>query len=341
MKNLSLRRYALSAGVAVALLAGCGGSQPPIVAPDAMPQAAGPLSRSFQPSLSNRIAMHVAAPIPSRAVRDQVVGPDAYKVSRPLLYVVDWIKSKVQIYDAIAQNPSPIATIHRGVNEPFGACIDASGTLYVANSLGWVSEYHLGHAREFMRITKGVGEPDACAIDAKGNMWLANLNGHIEKYKKGSTSPSEVISHDVTDPVGIALDHSGNIYVSNGVTKHRANVEIYAPGSDRPTRTITDGITSPAGITVDAQGTLYVTNVDQNNVEEYLSGQSHPYQAITQGLNYPDVVTVNKKGRLYVGNFGNGVILEFAPGSLTPLKDEIHRRLRTPQGLAYYPPLLP
>ena len=38
MKCLRLDRYALSAGVAVALLAGCGGSQPPIGAPGAMPQ---------------------------------------------------------------------------------------------------------------------------------------------------------------------------------------------------------------------------------------------------------------------------------------------------------------
>jgi hypothetical protein len=38
MKSLDSRRYALSACVAVAMLAGCGGSQPPIGAPGAMPQ---------------------------------------------------------------------------------------------------------------------------------------------------------------------------------------------------------------------------------------------------------------------------------------------------------------
>jgi hypothetical protein len=35
MKSFSLGSYALSGGVAVALLAGCGGSQPPIGAPGA------------------------------------------------------------------------------------------------------------------------------------------------------------------------------------------------------------------------------------------------------------------------------------------------------------------
>ena len=38
MKSFGLGTYALSGGVAVALLAGCGGSQPPIGAPGAMPQ---------------------------------------------------------------------------------------------------------------------------------------------------------------------------------------------------------------------------------------------------------------------------------------------------------------
>jgi hypothetical protein len=35
-----LARYALSIDAAAALLAGCGGSQPPIAAPGAMPQSA-------------------------------------------------------------------------------------------------------------------------------------------------------------------------------------------------------------------------------------------------------------------------------------------------------------
>jgi uncharacterized repeat protein (TIGR03803 family) len=40
MKRLRLDDYALSAGVAIALLAGCGGAQPPISAPGAMPRSA-------------------------------------------------------------------------------------------------------------------------------------------------------------------------------------------------------------------------------------------------------------------------------------------------------------
>jgi hypothetical protein len=38
MKSLEFSRFALSVGAAAALLAGCGGSQPPIGAPGVMPQ---------------------------------------------------------------------------------------------------------------------------------------------------------------------------------------------------------------------------------------------------------------------------------------------------------------
>jgi uncharacterized repeat protein (TIGR03803 family) len=47
MRSLGLRHYALAIGTAAALLAGCGGSQPPISAPGAMPQ-----SRSLGGTLS-------------------------------------------------------------------------------------------------------------------------------------------------------------------------------------------------------------------------------------------------------------------------------------------------
>ena len=48
MMSLNLGRYALCGAVAAALLAGCGGSQPPIGAPGAMPQSSALQSQSAQ-----------------------------------------------------------------------------------------------------------------------------------------------------------------------------------------------------------------------------------------------------------------------------------------------------
>jgi hypothetical protein len=98
------------------------------------------------------------------------------------------------------------------------------------------------------------------------------------------------------------------------------------------------------GIGVDSGGTLYVTNASAsaNNVEEYLPGQGQPYRAITKALEVPVALVLNTKGWLYVANFGNSNdVVEFAPGSTTPAHRHISKGLYAPEGVAYYPPLLP
>jgi hypothetical protein len=101
--------------VAAAMLAGCGGSQPPIGASDA------PQSRA----------------ISAGAQRGGSPGARGlgYKVTAPLLYVtnIDPNYPRVSIYRAKAKDPAPLATITNGVNIPFGACLDGNGTLYVTN----------------------------------------------------------------------------------------------------------------------------------------------------------------------------------------------------------------
>ena len=50
---------------------------------------------------------------------------------------------------------------------------------------------------------------------------------------------------------------------------------------------------------------------------------------------------MTKKGRLYVSNIGNSTVVEFTQGAVTPLKREISEGLDEPDGIAYYPTLLP
>jgi sugar lactone lactonase YvrE len=320
MKAFSFGTYALSAGVAVALLAGCGGSQPPIGAPGAMPQS--------------------------------VMDSSQYAHSGPLLYVSnDGDYHDVKVYAADAKDPSPIETISDDLQFPSGICLDGQGTLYVTDQDGWVAEYPPGKTKPSKIITKGINNPAFCAIDSTGNLWVTNLFGpNVTEYLKGSTKPHTVITKGLVYPVGIAIDHSGNMYVSNGSYGPTYNVVVYSPGSKSPSRTITNGVTAPVGIAVDAKGTLYVANYGTCNVEEYLSGQEQPYQEITDEINGPSGLTVGKNGWLYVSNTGYqscnsdhpwNLILEFPPGSITPSAREISKGLYLPWGTAYSPPLRP
>ena len=336
MNGRSLGHYVLCASMSVALLAGCGGSPPPIGAPGAMQQ-------------SHAIATRV-----ERGAQT----PD-YKVSGPLLYVTNFDAppyDDVTIFDAKENKPTPIAVINTDASQSNGDCIDASGTLYVGNdpvsNLGWVSEYALGQTKPLRIITQGINTPAFCAIDAKGNLWVTNFGAAtVTEYLKGATAPHFTLENGLTQPDGIAIDHAGNVYVGNLRPPSASNVQVYPPGGKSPSRTITDGITWPIGIAVDAEGNLYVTNdASPCNIEKYRAGQSHPYQTITNEIDGPTAITFAKTGRLYEVNEGvqgctsNGpwpVILEFRQHSLSPSKRMISDDLHTPSGAAYYPPLLP
>jgi hypothetical protein len=266
----ALARYALSACVAAAMLAGCGGLQPPIGAPGAMP-------RSIQSSRQ-------------------------YEHTSPLLYVTNYTAdyNDVKIYHANEKDPSPVAIITDDIDTPAGDCLDAQGTLYVsnepANGSGWISEYPAGKTKAAKVITKGIDTPGFCAIDGNGDLWVTNITGvNVTEYEQGSTKPHAVITKGMAYPVGVAIDHEGNIYVSNRLSEDSGNIEVYPSGGEEPTRTITEGVSSPVGITVDANGILYVTNINENTVEEYRFGKSQPYQAITKAMDQPCAVTVNKQ----------------------------------------------
>jgi hypothetical protein len=99
MTNLALSRFELRAILAAALLAGCGGSQPPIGAPGALPQT------SAIATHDNRAGLWMPPSPTARHSAD-------YAASGPLLYVtnVNPVYNDVTVYHAGAKNPAPIAT---------------------------------------------------------------------------------------------------------------------------------------------------------------------------------------------------------------------------------------
>jgi sugar lactone lactonase YvrE len=333
MSTSPLIRYSLSIGAAV-LLAKCGGSQPPIGVPGAMPQ-------------TSAIAAHAdrgkswMLPAPTTAHSAD------YVASGPLLYVTNQnpVYNDVTVYHAGAKDPAPIATISDDLNGPAGVCLDSQGTLYVTNQpndgLGWVTEYPLGKTNPSKTITRGMNTPAYCAIDRSGNLWVTNIGGrNATEYLHGSKKPHTVITEDMVYPTGIAIDSSGNLYVSNRLSSG-GDVVVFPPGSEDPSRTITDGVTSPVALAIDASGNLYVTNVTQNNIEEYAPGADQPFRTITQGVSTPAGLTVNEKGWLFAANLERDTVVEFRPGSARLSKRSISNGLHAPIGLAIYPAVLP
>ncbi|HEX4012925.1 MAG TPA: hypothetical protein VHX17_03430 [Candidatus Cybelea sp.] len=320
MLSSIFRSAAPGLAVAAALLAGCSAPAAPLVVPGAMPLQ----------QLRNSTTV---------AVAKARLNHQGYKATAPLLFVTSLGNTSVLVYRASGKDPKPLATITDGLSNPFGACVDTAGTLYITNepaSGGWVSVYPLGKTKPSRIITDGITGPAYCTIDAKGNLWVANAFGsNVSEYLYGENKPHTVIREGLLEPVGIVFDSSGNLYVGNGPLASQQNIEVYAPKSKSPSRTITNGVTSPCALAFDSNGTLYVANVYQDNVTEYRAGSSDPYQMITRAMRRPEGLAFDRNGKLYVSNESN--IVEFAPGSLTPLNRRISKGLFEPNGVAHYP----
>ncbi|HEY2475776.1 MAG TPA: hypothetical protein VGI19_13385 [Candidatus Cybelea sp.] len=105
MSTFAKRRYAFS--IAAALLAGCGGSQPPIGAPRAMPQAPAAAVRAY----SGRSWMDAGA-------KDQ-----------DLLYVTNQ-NGLVNVYRYWQHTLVGVLT---DFEQPMGECVDPSGNVYITD----------------------------------------------------------------------------------------------------------------------------------------------------------------------------------------------------------------
>jgi hypothetical protein len=172
VKSLDFRRYALCSFVAAAMLAGCGGSQPPIGAPGTMPQ-------------TSAIATH--ADRGKSWMLPEASGED-------LLYVTDEDANSVFVYSYPAGQLDGTLTF----SHPVGECVDASGDVFIADGQSSVAEYAHGGTTQIGSLQlpdKYYPSPHAfgCAVDPR--------TGHIAVLfqKNGPYASQIAVFRSVTD----------------------------------------------------------------------------------------------------------------------------------------------
>jgi hypothetical protein len=298
MRRWNLSHYAISSCVTAALLGGCGGSQPPIGAPGAMPQSGA-----------------------------QVVAPSLPAASANL-YVVNSIGPSVTVY--AHGRKTLFQTISQGINNPDALAFDSSGNLYVANdgctfssckpiAPPTVTVYAPGSTKVLRTIKKGMDNPAALVFDGSGNLYVANdgcpasscrhvVGSTITVYAPGSTKVLRTITKTVDQPFALAFDGSGNLYVANyGVN----TVTVYAPGSTKVLRTIEKGVDRPDALAFDGSGNLFVANYPcrfascrnmASSVTVYAPGSAKVLRTISQGVASPLTLAFDLSGNLYVAN---------------------------------------
>jgi sugar lactone lactonase YvrE len=240
------------------MLAGCGGSQPPIGAAGAMPQ------RSVALHHVTHSASWMSAKVNYR---------------HPWLYVADTTKSNIYIYD-LDHGASQIGEISAGLGGPFGMTIDGSGNLYVANQNipGNVAIYPPGKTKPTLTLSEDLYVPQGVAVDSGGNVWITNREydggqSGIAVFPPGETTPSAYITSNlIQKPIEDFFDQEGNLYFSDQDT----GVSEIARGSQQVASLELQDLAHADGVVLGASGNLYVNDYPSYATHVYALGGKEP-----------------------------------------------------------------
>ena len=193
MRIWDFSRSALSSCVAAALLAGCGGSQPPIGAPRAMPQSSAAENARAASSSGDTLIYAF----------ENITGGHGFIFAYPSGKLVDY-----------AETP--------GLS-PLSACSDANGDVFVGGSsyseAGYIAEYTFGATSPSATVTLGAGEGvRSCSVDSVTGSVAAIVRHSAGSYYiavlPGFQAPGQSYNYSgMATFVSIAYDGSGNLFL--------------------------------------------------------------------------------------------------------------------------------
>ena len=189
---------------------------------------------------------------------------------------------------------------------PSGVTVDASGNVYVADTLnhkirkispGGVVGTLAGSGTQ--GSTDGTGtaasfnQPKGVAVDASGNVYVADTqNSKIRKISSSGVVTSLAGSGtqgsmdgtgtaaSFNQPTGVAVDASGNVYVAdtqNSKIRKISSSGVVTSLAGSGTQGSTDGtgtaasFNQPTGVAIDASGNVYVADIDNNKIRKISS----------------------------------------------------------------------
>jgi hypothetical protein len=202
MRSLGLDRCALCSYVAAALLAGCGGSQPPIGALGAMPQSR---------TASAHLITGGSWMAPEAKSEDLIYADSSNSADT---YVFSFPKGKL------------VGTIVGGAQVQGSLCADAQGDVFVTGlqnqsyGLGLIYEYAHGKTQPIRILQEPGVIPDGCASDpTTGDLavsawnWASGVSG-VNVYRKARGVPSYYEDEEIIDYAFCGYDDKGNLFIN-------------------------------------------------------------------------------------------------------------------------------
>jgi sugar lactone lactonase YvrE len=189
------------------------------------------------------------------------------------------------------------------LNAPLGTAFDATGNLYIADSInnvirsitpsGTISTFagtglagYTGNGGAASKAT--LSAPSAVALDDSGNVYIADtansairqvsaLNGTITTVAGTGTAGysgdgGAASAATLRMPAGIVVDSFGNLYIAdtaNNVVREVVNGTITTIVGTGATA---GALASPTGLAIDASGNLYIADTANNAVRKWSNG---------------------------------------------------------------------
>ena len=305
MNTSTLVRYLLSIGAAV-LLAGCGGSQPPIGAPGAMPQ-------------TTAIATH--------ADRGKSWMAAGYG-KKDLLYISAQDGSAV--YVLTYPKGKRVGTL-TGLYRTQGLCSDTHGNVWVTTygptyATGTIVEYAHGGTTPIATLHDDYGPPDACAVDANtGDLAVANpcddysCHANVVVYPGGSGTPTR-LSTLVWGTYDITYDNSDNLFVAGFERYYDHRLAWLPNGSSyfvdfnlKPRNLAARGVAWDGAYLLIGQGTYF----HQFKLED---GYGVRIDMVTPYINERSYLVLGNRLITVGGSGGNEVLIYDYPAGTSPIK---------------------
>jgi DNA-binding beta-propeller fold protein YncE len=202
---------------------------------------------------------------------------------------------------------SQIALPITGLNNPRQITVDASGNLYIADSINnrVLKETLSNGSYAQSTIGSGLDEPFGVTVDAGGNVYIADSGNSrvLKETLSGGIYTQSAIGSGLINPVSVAVDGSGNVYIADSwgdlVYMETLSGGIYTQSA------IGSGLSDPVSVAVDGSGNVYIADSGSDKVfMETLSGGSYTQSTIGSSLSDPVSVAVDGSGNVYISVYG-------------------------------------
>jgi hypothetical protein len=337
MQIFGFGRYALSSCVVAALLAACGGSQPPIGAPGAMPQTSVPATHADRdgsgPFLyvgGNKVAMFALGR--SKPLHVTKSNPYSYGNGLALdlhghLCVSTGDPSYQAVYEYDARTLKLLG--ETDLAGYFSALVaDRYGYLYASSVFG-ILVYAPGCTKRVNNLRHG---GDALVFDRSGNLYagLGNAVGvYSPEQRRGHMRFVRRIHDGLKNLVSaLAIGPSDELFVADEVGRKGGYVAVYRRGGSMPVKKITNGIETPELLAVDSKGWLYVDNCPYTAcgaggrlgwISAYAPGSTQPARRVR--LEDPIALAIDPSDNLYVlDSYERRTVLVYSPGAAKLLR---------------------